>query len=987
MLPNNLQRRMRNGDANGQPWDEIISDRNHPSPSHGKPFAQMRPTLYGPSTQHHSEDRFRPSVTPTLFGSLTDQFRSQVKTSSFAQSKLSGIDRKEPLTSYPQAVEPGLASKVKSTNLLNDADDQRGTYDANDLDDSEDDGEDEDIKDDHDDVFVKPHSNGHQRATLRLPNRAYLRRSLGGTSQKARDDQMLARSRSFDSDCLISGSKKSRSTDEAISGSGVNKSWQEVSKYKSQLGLSSPIPAAVSPPPVSSRRVSSKENHPTDIALRSTSHNLFSRSFLPSPGPSDGRSEMKEAFSDDSGPVANAVDLKKSARRNNEIAKNIPVITRVFHSDKDDSDDRGDDSSSNPTPDGAIDQRDESNDSIPSDFASDFFGTSGKGAMKTFSLGDDYVIDDGQPPAPPLTNFLERSLENVGVALPSTSFLSSDVEMKGSLSDRQSSSDVDDGKSIYDATQDVEDAQREQDSEEEIQYPSDWHSSWGDKINAARQDYQAGEGGLTARFNRDPDCSGNHLIGSDSSMARYSAPFNWEVQSPVRVFDSSDDDEKERLDQLRSFARNRDSDSLKKKTFGLIPNPTQERLDYSPSDEMEHLKPLRSSSRTQTSSSPRYARSPAYSDSESDDDSYDQEDHYYSTEERARDGYGYDDYYDTEDDYYDDNDDFEVVEPHYADADDVEEDDGNVTEVLSDDSDACDQSVVNPSVSDDEGAEVGDSYDIIKRQVYEDAKELVDELINHVGSKVSEETAEPVEASSGSLLSDEDLEDVVVLFLSDILNDVDPSLRFTSEQTSAYNNIYYQVANRRVDQVLVADRALEVSVTRCSLKTLIEEVPAKQLTAKSHVNDEVINSYMSLIRHRSNINPDLPRVFVFNTFFYESLRNGGHERVKRWTRGKDLFSYDMIVVPLNFKSEHHWALFIIDLSAKVFVHYDSLLNRDLAKFKKFKLTKQIRIFAMFREYIEKEIIHKNSNYDLDPRSFAVDFCARFPQQRNLIGKC
>jgi len=93
----------------------------------------------------------------------------------------------------------------------------------------------------------------------------------------------------------------------------------------------------------------------------------------------------------------------------------------------------------------------------------------------------------------------------------------------------------------------------------------------------------------------------------------------------------------------------------------------------------------------------------------------------------------------------------------------------------------------------------------------------------------------------------------------------------------------------------------------------------------------------------------------------------------------------MIIIPLNFKSEHHWALFIIDLSAKVFVHYDSLLNRDLSKYKHLKLTKQVKIVNMFRDYLIKEVEHKQSTYDLNLKLFKVDFCIRYPQQRNLIG--
>ena len=48
-------------------------------------------------------------------------------------------------------------------------------------------------------------------------------------------------------------------------------------------------------------------------------------------------------------------------------------------------------------------------------------------------------------------------------------------------------------------------------------------------------------------------------------------------------------------------------------------------------------------------------------------------------------------------------------------------------------------------------------------------------------------------------------------------------------------------------------------------------------------------------------------------------------------------------------------------------------------------TVQVKIVNLFREYLVKEIAHKRSSYDLNLKGFKVDFCAKFPEQRNFIG--
>ena len=62
---------------------------------------------------------------------------------------------------------------------------------------------------------------------------------------------------------------------------------------------------------------------------------------------------------------------------------------------------------------------------------------------------------------------------------------------------------------------------------------------------------------------------------------------------------------------------------------------------------------------------------------------------------------------------------------------------------------------------------------------------------------------------------------------------------------------------------------------------------------------------MNLIVARSSTN-NLPKVYAFNTFFYPKIMSDGHAGVKRWTRKVDVFSHDIILVPVHLGV--HWCL-------------------------------------------------------------------------------
>ncbi|KAH9377652.1 hypothetical protein HPB48_000869 [Haemaphysalis longicornis] len=95
------------------------------------------------------------------------------------------------------------------------------------------------------------------------------------------------------------------------------------------------------------------------------------------------------------------------------------------------------------------------------------------------------------------------------------------------------------------------------------------------------------------------------------------------------------------------------------------------------------------------------------------------------------------------------------------------------------------------------------------------------------------------------------------------------------------------------------------------------------------LNDDVINFYLNLIMERSATEDarenGWPRVYAFNTFFYPKLAASGYTAVKRWTRSVDLFSFDILLVPLHCTL--HWCLAAVDFRKRSIVYYDSLVSK------------------------------------------------------------
>lgn len=102
----------------------------------------------------------------------------------------------------------------------------------------------------------------------------------------------------------------------------------------------------------------------------------------------------------------------------------------------------------------------------------------------------------------------------------------------------------------------------------------------------------------------------------------------------------------------------------------------------------------------------------------------------------------------------------------------------------------------------------------------------------------------------------------------------------------------------------------------------------KTLQGTKWLNDQIINFYFLLVAERSILSlsfpppHSLPRIHVFNTFFYPKLRDYGYESVSRWTRRIDIFTNDIILIPIHLGV--HWCLAVIDFEFESISYYDSL---------------------------------------------------------------
>ncbi|KAM6473703.1 sentrin-specific protease 1 isoform 1-T2 [Liasis olivaceus] len=142
---------------------------------------------------------------------------------------------------------------------------------------------------------------------------------------------------------------------------------------------------------------------------------------------------------------------------------------------------------------------------------------------------------------------------------------------------------------------------------------------------------------------------------------------------------------------------------------------------------------------------------------------------------------------------------------------------------------------------------------------------------------------------------------------SKIVDGEDEFPEITEEMEKEIKNVL-----RSGNQDEVLSEAFRLTITRKDIQTL------KHL---NWLNDEIINFYMNMLMERSK-QKGFPTVHAFNTFFFTKLKTAGYPAVKRWTKKVDIFSVDILLVPIHLGV--HWCLAVTDFRKKTITYFDSM---------------------------------------------------------------
>ncbi|TRY74067.1 hypothetical protein TCAL_02205 [Tigriopus californicus] len=173
----------------------------------------------------------------------------------------------------------------------------------------------------------------------------------------------------------------------------------------------------------------------------------------------------------------------------------------------------------------------------------------------------------------------------------------------------------------------------------------------------------------------------------------------------------------------------------------------------------------------------------------------------------------------------------------------------------------------------------------------------------------------------------------------------------TTEMETVINNACSSRGQALIDR-------FNIAITRKDVDTL---------KGLNWLNDEVINFYMQLICERSKTTDNWPNVHAFNTFFYPKIVQSGHAPVKRWTKKVDIFSFDLLLIPVHLGM--HWCLAVVDLRKPGVYYYDSMLGENK------------RCLKAVLQYLEDEHRDKKKS-EYDTSNFEAICVKDIPQQMN-----
>uniref|UniRef100_A0A1A9WDH3 Ubiquitin-like protease family profile domain-containing protein n=1 Tax=Glossina brevipalpis TaxID=37001 RepID=A0A1A9WDH3_9MUSC len=181
-------------------------------------------------------------------------------------------------------------------------------------------------------------------------------------------------------------------------------------------------------------------------------------------------------------------------------------------------------------------------------------------------------------------------------------------------------------------------------------------------------------------------------------------------------------------------------------------------------------------------------------------------------------------------------------------------------------------------------------------------------------------------------------------------------IEFTKEHRDRLNAIKFGSP----DEILISK--FNLNITRQDLRTLC---------GCEWLNDQIINFYMNLLIERSEKESKLnrlPSVYAMNTYFVTRLLQIGYDGIKQWTQNMDIFTKDILLIPVNL-SNVHWSMAIIHFKNRTIKHYDSMGSPNK------------RILNVLKQYLNYESMDKRKK-QFETSQFIIESVADVPQQKN-----
>ncbi|XP_013118762.2 uncharacterized protein LOC106095877 isoform X2 [Stomoxys calcitrans] len=200
---------------------------------------------------------------------------------------------------------------------------------------------------------------------------------------------------------------------------------------------------------------------------------------------------------------------------------------------------------------------------------------------------------------------------------------------------------------------------------------------------------------------------------------------------------------------------------------------------------------------------------------------------------------------------------------------------------------------------------------------------------------------------------------------------VDPDLLVVDDFEDVLEPEFVELTQQHVERINAAIRGPLDTVLVSKFNLNITRRDIHTLCGHNWLNDEVINFYMNLLTERGELKSKshgLPTVYAMNTFFVPRLIQAGHAGVKRWTRKVDIFSKDILPVPVHVGGVH-WCMAIIHMKNRSIKYYDSMG------------TPNPTVLKALEQYLKDESLDKRKQ-PFDTSDFVIESVQGVPRQMN-----